>query len=512
MGKIGRAVMLGAALGAAVWGGDWLTFGGDPARSGWAKGEKEITKENAKSMQLLWKLKIENTPRELNFLMAPVVATGIYGPFGVKDILVVGGSSDDLYAIDAELGRVLWKKTFEASVPPKGKPFWLCPDALNDTPVIDKGHGFGTQTVYVISSDGRLHALNLVNGEDRRPPFQFVPPYSKNWSLNLVGSTLFTSISQGCGGAKSGVYGLDLKDASNTVKSFLTKNGGIWGRGGVAVGADGTVYAMTGDGKFDPTQGQYSNSFVAVNGNDLSLKDYYTPPNQQRVSDKDLDMGNSTPVVFPYKGHELVAGGGKEGVLFLLDAKSLGGPDHRHAMYRSPLITNDEVNLAGRGFWGGFASWEDAHGTRYVLAPAWGPPAGSAPAFEQSNGPAPHGSIMAFKVVEKDGGFALAPAWISRDLNVPEPPAVANGVVFAVSSGENGAQFDPNGVLMTSADRAARAGKAVLYALDAETGKQLFSSGELGGFTHFSGIAVSGGRVFVTTSDNTVYAFGLKQE
>ena len=38
---------------------------------------------------------------------------------------------------------------------------------------------------------------------------------------------------------------------------------------------------------------------------------------------------------------------------------------------------------------------------------------------------------MAFKIVEKEGKPVLAPAWRSRDMNVPEPPIVANGVVFA---------------------------------------------------------------------------------
>jgi hypothetical protein len=30
-------------------------------------------------------------------------------------------------------------------------------------------------------------------------------------------------------------------------------------------------------------------------------------------------------------------------------------------------------------------------------------------------------------------------------------------------------------------------------------------------FTHFSGIAVAAGHVLVTTYDNTLYSFGLKQ-
>jgi outer membrane protein assembly factor BamB len=83
--------------------------------------------------------------------------------------------------------------------------------------------------------------------------------------------------------------------------------------------------------------------------------------------------------------------------------------------------------------------------------------------------------------------------------------------VFAVSSGENTLQANNEGRLMDSAQRLKTApGHAILYALDAETGKELFSSGEtMPGITHFSGIAIFSGRVYVTTYDSTLYSFGL---
>jgi outer membrane protein assembly factor BamB len=121
---------------------------------------------------------------------------------------------------------------------------------------------------------------------------------------------------------------------------------------------------------------------------------------------------------------------------------------------------------------------------------------------------------MALRIEEKDGSPAAVPAWISRDMNLPEPPIVAGGLVFAVSNGEFARQVkDNNGGLYNSADRAAKhVGHAVLYAFDATTGKELYSSGEtMPSFTHFSGISIAGGKVFVTTYDSNVYAFGLKQ-
>ncbi len=50
-----------------------------------------------------------------------------------------------------------------------------------------------------------------------------------------------------------------------------------------------------------------------------------------------------------------------------------------------------------------------------------------------------------------------------------------------------------------------------LFALDAETGKQLYSSGKLlSGFTHFTQPVVALGKVFLVDHDSHVYAFGLK--
>ncbi|HEY7305242.1 MAG TPA: PQQ-binding-like beta-propeller repeat protein [Bryobacteraceae bacterium] len=492
----------------------WLTFGGDPQRSGWAQDETAITKDSVKTLELRWKLKLDNEPRELNSLTVPVVINPVYTNHGAETYVVVSGSSDNLFVVDADTGKLVWQKHFTNEAPPQAASWekdYFCPAALNDTPVI--GNTPAGPTVYVISIDGKLHALNMVNGEDRFPPKQFVPAYSKNWSLNLVGDVLYTSTSQGCAKAKSGVWGMDLK-ALDKPPSFFQADvvgGGIWGRGGVSVGETGTVYAETGDGVFNPEAGKYADTFLALSPRDLKLLDYYTPENANYLTRKDLDMGNSTPVVFTYKGRELLVGSGKEGTLFLLDAKSLGGETHRKPLFQA-RYTNEGADIAGRGFWGAFATWEVSKGTRWLYAPAWGPVRSGAPAFPVTNGPAPNGSIMAFRVEDKDGQPILSPAWISRDMNVPEPPVIANGVVFSISSGEFTRQIKENGQLYTSKERIERTtGNATLYAFDAETGKQLFSSEKImPSFTHFGGLAVSDGRVYATTHDSMLYAFGVK--
>jgi len=50
----------------------------------------------------------------------------------------------------------------------------------------------------------------------------------------------------------------------------------------------------------------------------------------------------------------------------------------------------------------------------------------------------------------------------------------------------------------------------VLYALDARTGRELYSSGtQITSFNHFSGLSVANGRVYIGTFDGMLYCFGL---
>jgi hypothetical protein len=518
-----NARVLAATLAALICGAAWLaadqwpTFGGNPQRDGWAPNETILTKDNVKSMKLVWKLRLDNVPKELNSLTAPIVVENVLTAEGHKDFVIVAGASDTVDVVDVDTGKVRWHRQFSAEGKPRQQARWLCPNALNATPVIQMGGASPRdKTIQLIASDGMLHSVNVVNGEDRKPPIRFVPPFSKNWSLNLADGVLYTVTSQGCNGATSGVYAMDLKDPNRPVAFFQSSpaGAGIWGRAGATAGPDGTIYVETGDGAYDPANNKYGDSILALSAKTLQLADHYAPDNWVWLNRKDLDLGCMSPVAFRYKQRDLIAAAGKEGRVVLLDAKSLGGADHHTPLFRSPIYTNEDLYSAGRGFWGSFASWEDGNGNRWLYLPGWGPLSSKAPAFPISNGPAPEGSIIAFNVEEKDGKLTAAPAWISRNMGVPEPPIVANGVVFAVSNGENTLQANHSGGLMDSKERLKTApGHAVLYALDAETGKELYSSGDtMPGITHFSGIAISNGQVFVTTYDSTLYSFGLERQ
>jgi outer membrane protein assembly factor BamB len=115
---------------------------------------------------------------------------------------------------------------------------------------------------------------------------------------------------------------------------------------------------------------------------------------------------------------------------------------------------------------------------RWILAPVYGPPAPDA-GFSVAGASVTRGAIISWKITEKDGAPALEPGWVSRDLVSPVPPTMP----------------------------------AVLYALDALMGRELWNSGTtIKSFVRGSALSGGGGRFYVVTHDGTIYAFGFPTE
>jgi outer membrane protein assembly factor BamB len=497
-----------------VLGSDWPTDGGNPQRTNWQKDETILTKDNVGRLKILWKIKLDNVPRQMHSLFPPLIVDQVPTRNGKRQIALEAGVSDNLYAIDVEEGEIIWKKHFDYPPPARsGRPTDpLCPGGQTATPVIGPPDASGVRTVYALAGDGSLHSLNLATGEETAPSIPFGYPNAKAYALNLWKNVIFTTTSQGCAGNPNQMWAIDLTDPQKKVMIFNPKSGGLWGRTGAAIDSSGVAWAPTGDGLYDLQAQRYGNGLIGarVEGNELKLKDWYIPSNWAWMSKRDLDM-QVTPAIFPYKGRELMVTGSKECRVYLLDTKSAGSDNHQTPLYRTPLLCNEEVNFASAGIWGSMASWEDSNGTRWVLTPFWGP---VHPDFKPpvSYGRVKHGAIVAFRVEEKSGKLQLLPAWMSRNMDQAEPPVIANGVVFAYGSGENTTQAYPDRGLNDSSPLRIKASThATLYALDAATGKELYSSGDqIESFAHFTGLSVANGRVYLGTYDSVLYCFGLR--
>ena len=216
---------------------------------------------------------------------------------------------------------------------------------------------------------------------------------------------------------------LDLKDPAHRTVEFYSSNGrssGAWGRGGLVRGPKG-LYAQTADGPYDPAAGEFGETLLELSFKDLRLVGSYTPSNWQYLNGKDLDLGSTDPVIFPFQKWSLLASTGKESVISLLDANELGGTDHHTPLYVSPRYGNDEAKLHDRGIWGSISTWQGEQGQRWLVMSMMGPPSKDAPPFKYSYGDAKVGSMMAFQV-EMDtakGTPMITPIWISREMHAP---------------------------------------------------------------------------------------------
>jgi len=509
-------IVLSLWCGGIASGADWLTASGDVMRTGWQKDETIFNTSNAKDIKLLWTIKLDNQPHQMHSLHPPLVIGSLKTSRGQRQVVIQAGVSDNLYAIDVATGELLWKKHFDSTfeVPPGGGRYSvLCPGGMTANVTIGPGGEPGKYTIYAVSWDGRLRQVNAADGEDIAPPALFIPPNGKPYALSLFHNVVYVHTGQGCGGNPNVVYGYDL--ATNKVGSWGPGGGGMWGRSGPAISTNGTVYTGTGDGRWDPENGIYGNGIIGVKQNpetkSLELVDYYGPSNAEWLVKRDLDM-QVTPAIFNYKGKEYMVDANKECRLYFMDTESIGDDDHRTPAYRTPLVCNEIVDFAEAGIWGSLATWEDAKATRWLLAPFWGPKHSQFKAPVEY-GDVKKGAIAAFKVESKNGKLQLSPAWISRDMDQAEPPVIANGVVFAYGSGENTAQAFPDvGLDFRMERRVPKCTHAVLYALDAQTGKELWSSGtQIATWVHFGGLAVANGRIYINTYDGVLYCFGIQQ-
>ena len=524
---------------------EWLTWGYDQERTGWNRAETSLNTKNVKGLKQIWSTQL-NVPVDkyvMSTMTAPVVVAGVQTAQGVKDLLFIHGANDVLFAVDAGSGQTVWQKAYtnphKSTAPVRD---WLCPKTPNATPTIDKARGI----VFFISNDGMLRGLNLADGADRLTPVAMVAPFARAWSLNLIDNVIYSPSGRACGeitdknsmeyaAAMSGLRragsgplldasALNAADVHDLAKPVVThfftsgaRPAAPWGRGG-AVRAPGGVVLETSNGRYDPAAGDFSESVLKIAPRAARIMDSFTPSNWMDNLMHDLS-GSANPVVFNFAGKTLLAVSQKEAVLRILDATNLGGANHQTPLWQSSKLGNDQKTGTdpGRGVWGAIATYENS-GRRFLYLPMLGNPSKDAPVFPKTNGPIPNGSIMAFEVKSDGGKISAVPAWTSTDMIMPDPPVVANGVVYALSSAgqarQNSAKdgdprmpYDVSAVL-----RSTPVSNMTLYAYDAETGQQLWSSGKtLTDWVHFSEPVVALGKIFVVTHDAKVVAFGLKK-
>jgi outer membrane protein assembly factor BamB len=420
---------------------DWTTAGYDAQRSSWVRAEGKISAATLQrpGFQLLWKLEVADPSTAARALTPPVLLDLVIGYRGFRALAFVAAPSDHVVAMDTDLGRVEWERRLAQGGPPAGSP--ACARAITPSlarptnaalPTVigggasragqparsavgDPGEGAVTlaqlaarrreapppspaapaapkspsprpaprpfPVVYVLTSDGLVHTLNVMNGADVDAPASFLPPFADARGLIVVDDVAYVTTSRGCGTAPNAVWALDL--GTHQVTSWRA-SGRIAGAAGPAIGPDGTVYVTTGDGRL-----------VVLEPRTLKPRTTYRSGGPAFTS---------SPVIFDRGGRLLIAASSRDGRIRLLDSR-------RTTFVTTPLSSQTAADA--------LASWADTDDTHWLVASAG------------SRGSA----LAAWKVIQPDSVPRLEPGWVSRHMPAPLAPAVVNDVIFALSRG-----------------------------------------------------------------------------
>ena len=489
--------------------GDWPLTGSDAGQNGVQKDEVVLTPDNvAADFKFLWKIKLGQPSKTASSFSEPLLAGRLINAQGFKDF-VYWSSANTLYAVDSELGTLVWKKQYNVQ---DGKAAPGCgvsslgllmepPVVINfnarrkrtpGTPppppppvaksnerklgVAPGGGYFGLKGIYVLTPDGMLHEQVMTTGADFAPPVKFLPAANGNaYGLNFAEKTIFTATGHDCGSVANGLWSIDLSDGNYTVANYSTGKLHPIALSGPVITPESTSIIVTEAGTSDSSAGVYAGSVVAI-GKDMKVEDWYTP--EGRLGSYE----SVSPATFTYKGKQLVVAPGKDGSIALLDAASLGGSDHH-----TPLFETAPLSKAGEKHgWDGFATWQDKDGAAWVFASV-----AASVAVSGTNATAAHGAVVAFKLGDADGKLSLIPAWVSQDMVNPAPPRFANGVLVALAGGD-------------------AANHAILHVLNAATGAELYSSKDkIPTYTKLSGVSFGDSHAFFTDHDNVLYSFGV---
>ncbi len=302
---------------------------------------------------------------------------------GVHNVVYVATMHNDVYAFEADNPAAtapLWHVNLGPSAPNDGTPTndygtgndgtvagrFIYTDiyvevGIVSTPVIDPATG----TMYLVALHKlngptpqsryrhKLHALDITTGLEK-----FNGP--SDAGTVTVGSASFINMTQIQRSALTlangrvyfafaayadthpyhgWIFGYNATTLQREVVYTTTPSGSGYGEGGIwmasqglTVDGSGNIYFLTGNGNFNANQGgtDLGDSAVKLDPN-LNLLDYFTPYSQDYLSLTDKDLGSGGLTLIP--GTNWLAGGGKEGILYMLDRNNMGkftsppGPD-----------------------------------------------------------------------------------------------------------------------------------------------------------------------------------------
>jgi hypothetical protein len=317
---------------------------------------------------------------------------------GSTNWVIVVTESNQVSALDANTGAVVWQKTLGPSAQNSGAGCGnVHPLGITGTPVID----IASRTMFLSAVIGtqangsgtikthEIHALSIDDGSER-PNFPvdaktatyqgttFDPVVENQRSaLAFVNGTIYVAYGGhygDCGQYHGWVLGVPYP-AGGTPTAFATsiapntRAAGIWAPGGIA--SDGTnLYVATGN-TFGSSTWIGQEAIIRLQpGPSWSdqTKDYFAPHDWLYLDQNDIDIGGSGPVLVSAKNaspSNLVVSLGKNGYVYLLDQNDFGGVGATAAsdgLFRQQVANGEIINAAAWVNTSAGNTWLIAHG------------------------------------------------------------------------------------------------------------------------------------------------------
>ncbi len=362
-----------------------LTQRYDDARTGANLSETTLTTSNVTVNQFgkLFTLTVDGSTQASMLYVSNVPIAGK----GTHNVLYVATMNDKLYAFDADSNTganagPLWMDDFTnsaAGITPVPIMDITGSNSLNivgnvgieSTPVID----LVNETMYLVARTKesgnylqRLHAIDIRSGVERPSSPVVIQATVPGTGAGSVGGKLTfdpkihnqrSSLALANGKVLiAWASHEDLHSYYGWVMAYdeqtLAQAGvfcpapndgrsGIWESGWApAVDASGNAYYMTGNGLGTASVNNLEESVLKFDtSSGLNLTDWFTPSQWLALNGHDVDLSAAGGLLIP--GSNLILGGGKEAVFFLLDTGNLG---HEHAG-NTQIVQQFAVNTAG---------------------------------------------------------------------------------------------------------------------------------------------------------------------
>lgn len=250
-------------------------------------------------------------------------------------------------AMDADSGTVLWEYTPASYDGLKGTY-----RITNATPVVDDDRAF----LYAAAPDGMIRKLAVSDGAMVWSTAVTLLPEREKIasSLSFFRGRVIAATNGYIGDTppyQGHVVVLDAATGSllhvwNSLcsnqqgllnpASCAQSDSGIWGRAGVVIDSStGHLYVATGNGQWDGTI-NWGDAVIELSADATQILGNYTPLNTVQLDQNNLDLGSTSPVLL---GHDLIAQGGKDGIIRVLDWSRMGGAGPHRAGEASTVPT-----------------------------------------------------------------------------------------------------------------------------------------------------------------------------